>query len=193
MATYKQVIKELIRFKKTFDILAPKISRKLLGETGEFYVLHELTKRGYRSEDIEHKGGQSGYDIYLKSKDRRIEVKTSFLKEERIYSRDSTTRYYGWTIKKRNRRRKPCFDILIGIAMDDKFKKPKFYVFTYKEAFKVDDVRIGRFANVQKKIHLFENRKTYNLALNSNPKLVTRYERYVNKNRLQFFNKWSKI
>lgn len=85
------------------------------------------------------------------------------------------------------------FDIMIGVALDDTFTKPKFYVFTHKEALLVDDVNIGRFKNVQKKIHLFKNLKSYKEAVKSKPALVTKFERYINEHQSEFLDKWNKI
>ena len=85
------------------------------------------------------------------------------------------------------------FDFLVGVALEESFTKPKFYIFTHKEAFSVGDVDIGRFYNVQKKIHLFKNIKAMEKAIKAKPKYVTSYERYINKNRKKFLNKWDKM
>ena len=82
---------------------------------------------------------------------------------------------------------------MVGVTIDETFKKPKFYIFTYEEAFLVDDVHMKRFPNVQKKIHLFENKEAYRKAKESKPEYVTNYERYINENYREFLNKWSKI
>jgi len=189
MNTYIKAIKEIIKFKKTFDKIDPKIPRKLVGEIGEFYVLQELYKRGFKN--VKHKGGQSGYDIYLEDNSKRIEVRTSLLKNEGLYPKK--IQFYGWRVKDRNQKKKVKFDVMIGVALDDTFRYPKFYIFTHKEAFSIEDVNIGRFRSVQKKIHLFENRKTYKEAIRAKPNLVTKYERYINKHPDRFRNKWSKI
>ena len=82
---------------------------------------------------------------------------------------------------------------MVGVALDDTFTRPKFYIFTHKEAFSVDDVDIGRFKNVQKKIHLFKNLGIYKEAMESKPSLITKYEKHINKHREEFLNKWNKI
>jgi len=60
---YSKAISAILRFKQTFDKIDPKIPRKLVGEIGEFYALQKFKKMGLQPE---HKGGQGGYDIYLK-------------------------------------------------------------------------------------------------------------------------------
>lgn len=42
MKNYKKAIKTIIKFKKAFDDIDPKVPRKLVGEIGEFYALQKL-------------------------------------------------------------------------------------------------------------------------------------------------------
>jgi len=186
---YKKAIRTILDFKKAFDKIDPKIPRKLVGEIGEFYVLKALQERSFSSE---HRGGQGGYDIYLKKIDKRVEVRTSLLKNEGVYP-DKTILFWGWRIENRNQKKTKKFDYLIGVAIDDKFVNPKFYIFDYKQAFSAGDVRIGRFRNVKKKIHLFENKRSYRKAVKLKPDLITSFEREVNLNPSKFLNKWNKI
>ncbi|MCX5709679.1 MAG: hypothetical protein NT088_02995 [Candidatus Omnitrophica bacterium] len=189
MSTYKRAIKEIIRFKSTFDALGnSRVARKLVGDIGEYYVLRELEKRGFSPDP---KGGQAGYDIYLPNNDIRIEVRTSLLKNEGLFPKE--VQFYGWRVKNRGQKTDDKFDFLVGIALDNSFKKPKFYIFTHKEAFKVRDVNIGRFRNIQKKIAIFENAKAMKEAIKAKSKEVTPYEKYINRNQGQFLNKWGKI
>ena len=177
-----------MNFKKNIEKFYPKIPNKLVGEIGELYVLRELEKRGY---SLEHKGGQSGFDILIKNLEKKVEVRTSLLKNEGTYPKQ--VQFYGWRVKNRNQKKERKFDIMIGVALDKTFTEPKFYIFTYKEAFSVGDVNIGRFKNVQKKIHLFENQRAYKKAVKSKPALVTKFERYVNTHQSEFLDKWNKI
>ncbi len=187
---YKKAIEEIIRFKEAFDSIEPnsKIPRKLVGEVGEFYVLNKLKKLGLK---LSHKGGQAGYDILIENNGKKVEVRTSLLKNERLYPEG--IKFFGWRVKNRNQKKDKKFDIMIGVALDDTFKKPNFYIFTYQEASLVKDVDIGRFKNVQKKIHLFKTEKVYREALKVKPELVTNYERYINEHQSEFLNKWEKI
>lgn len=187
--TYTKAIQEIIHFKKSFDKIDPKIPKKLVGEIGEFYALQKLEKLGLRPE---HKGGQGGYDIYLQEINKRIEVRTSLWKNEGVYP-DKTIRFWGWRVENRNQKKDKKFDYLIGVGLNDDFSKPRFYIFTYKEAFSVGDTTIGRFNNIKKKIHLFENKKAYHKALKLKPKLVTPFERQINRLPSHFLNKWGKI
>jgi len=186
---YTKAIKAIIHFKKVFDRIDPKTPKKLVGEIGEFYVLKELKRLGF---EPEHRGGQGGYDIYLKKLDKKIEVRTSLPKNEGVYP-DEKILFWGWRVENRNQKKVQKFDYLIGVVLDNNFVKPNFYIFTHKETFRVGDTMIGRFRNIKKKIHLFENKKAYSKALKLKPKLVTSFERRINKFPSLFLNKWEKI
>ena len=191
MHSYRKAIQEIIRFKNAFDKIdkpGSRVSRKLVGDIGEYYVLQELEKRGFT---VNGRGGQAGHDIYLPNEDIRIEVKTSLLKNEGLYPEGIN--FYGWRVKNRDQKKDNKFDFLVGISLDDSFTKPKFYIFTRKEAFKVGDVKLGRFNGIQKKITIFENIKAMKNAVKAKPKYVTEYEKYINKNQTKFLNKWGKI
>jgi hypothetical protein len=185
---YQNAIDCIIRFKKSIDKFDPKIPNKLVGDIGEFYALCELQRKGF---SVIHKGGQAGFDIYLNNLNKRIEVRTSLLKNEGVYPKEIL--FYGWRVKNRNQKKEKKFDILIAVGLDDTFTKPRFYLFTYKEAFSVGDVNIGRFKNVQKKIHVFKNENLYKAALKSKPALVTKFERYINQHQSEFLNNWKKL
>lgn len=186
---YTKAIKTIIDFKKVFDKINPKTPKKLVGEIGEFYVLKELERLGFGPE---HKGGQGGYDIYLKKLNKRIEVRTSLPKNEGVYP-DEKIRFWGWRVENRNQKKIEKFDYLVGVALDDNFEKPKFYIFSYKEAFRVGDTIEGRFKNIKKKIHLFKNKRMYFKALKLKPRLITPFERQINNRPSLFLNKWNKI
>ncbi len=187
-SNYQKAIKCIIQFKRNIEKFDPKIPNKLVGVIGEFYVLYELEKRGF---SVKHKGGMAGFDILIENSDKRIEVRTSLLKNEGLYPQN--VYFYGWRVKDRNQKKEDKFDIMVGVALDDTFTRPKFYIFTHKEAFSVDDVDIGRFKNVQKKIHLFKNLGICKKAIESKPSLITKYEKHINKHREEFLNKWNKI
>lgn len=191
MQKYLKAIKEIIRFKNAFDKIdesSLKVTRKLIGVLGEYYVLHELDKSRI---SFRHKGGSAGCDIVL-ANNVRIEVRTSLLKNEGLYPKGIN--FFGWRVKNKKQKKQRKFDFMIGVALDDTFKIPKFYIFTYDEACKVGDVEnLGMFRNVQKKIHLFEDIKAMNNAIKSEPQFVTDYEIYINKHKDEFINKWSKM
>jgi hypothetical protein len=189
MKTYKKAIEEILRFKEAFDSIDPKIPTRLVGELGEFYVLDRLEESGFKK--LRHKGGQAGFDVYIEDNGKRIEVRTSLLKNEGLYP--EIVQFFGWRVKNRNQKKEGKFDIMIGVALDETFKEPKFYIFTHEEAFSVQDVEIGRFKNVQKKIHLFESEEAYKEAIKSKPELVTKYEIYINEHQSEFLNRWDKI
>lgn len=189
LKTYTRAVKEIISFKKVFDKIDSKIPRKLVGELGEFYALQKLGKLRFQPE---HKGGQGSYDIYLRGINKRIEVRTSLWKNEGLYP-DKKIRFWGWRVENRNQKRSEKFNYLIGVGLSDDFSKPRFYIFTHKEAFRVGDTSIGRFKNIKKKIHLFESKPVYQKAIKLRPALVTPYERYINLNQSKFLGKWGKI
>ena len=186
---YTKAIKAIINFKKIFDSINPKTPRKLVGEVGEFYVLKELKRLRLQPE---HKGGAGGYDIHLKKLNKRVEVKTSLLKNDSGYP-DKKIKFWGWAVERWGQKRLHKFDYLIGVALDDNFVKPRFYIFTHKEAVRVGNVHHPQFTNVKKKIHLFENKKAYSKALKLKPKLVTPFERQINEFPSLFLDKWNKI
>lgn len=184
----KKAIKAIINFKKVFDKIEPKVPRKLAGDMGEFYVLRELENNGFK---CEHKGGYAGCDIYIPDVNKRIEVKTSLLKNEGIFNKGIN--FYGWKFQNKNQKRIEKFDILVCVALDDEFINPNFYIFTYQEAFSVEDVNIRRYPSIKKKICLFENKRALKEAIRTKPELVTKFEKYFNLNALRFRDKWAKI
>lgn len=192
MENYKKAIKIIVEFRKKFNNLDKdensKVPRKLVGEIGEFYALQKFKQLGF---EPKHKGGQGSYDIDLIKINKRIEVRTSLLKNEGVYPKEIY--FYGWRVQNKNQKNDKKFDYLVCIALDNNFIKPKFYVFTYKEAFKVGNVNMGRFRNVKKKIHLFKNKAIYKKALKSKKKLITLYEQKINNNPFLFKDKWKKI
>lgn len=188
ISQYRGIIQAFLSFKKSLEKVVPRIPRKMAGDLGEFYVMLAMKKIGH---NFDHKSGQSGCDIILNKPIKRIEVRTSLLKNEGLYP--TGINFYGWRVKDRGARKEDKFDILICVALDDTFKKPKFYIFTKKEAFSAGDVHIGRFPRVQKKIALYENMRAFKGAIKTRPKLVTKFERSFNLNSRVFLNRWDKL
>jgi len=181
---YSELIKEIIRFKAAVDKIATtRLPHKLLGELGEFYVIKKLQSLGFKN--IVHKGGHSQYDILLKEQGIKIEVRTSLLKNEGVYPKGID--FFGWRVKTKNQKDTKRFDILIGVALPDSFKRPKFYVFTNKETEKIDTVKGGRFSSITKKIHLFKNLEILKKAISA---AITKAPRRKRKNRL-YKHRWS--
>jgi hypothetical protein len=186
----KNLIKEILRFKQSVDkIDCSKLPNKLIGDLGEMYVIDKLFKLGYKN--IEPKGGHSRYDIYLHDTDKSIEVRTSLLKNENVYPKGID--FYGWAVKRKTQKTDNEFDILIGIALSRSFKRPKYYIFTRAETGKLGTVKGGRFNNITKKIHIFNNETTLKRAIKAKPYQVTRYERYINRNPDKFLDRWDKL
>lgn len=145
-------------------------------------------------DDIVQNKPASHCDIYLKTSKTRIEVRASLPKNEGIYPKKPyLIQFYGWTALKREEN-EPRYDILICVAIDkETFKNPKFYLFDVDDIKQLGEVELKRFKNVKKKIHLFIDEKSYKNAKLTKPKLVTKYERYINENPNKFLNKWDKI
>jgi hypothetical protein len=187
---YNKLIAEIIKFKEAVeDIDNTRLPHKLVGELGEFYVIKKLQSMGFSK--IVHKGGHSRYDILLGNENLRIEVRTSLLKNEGIYPKGIN--FFGWKIKTKGQKDEQPFDILIGVALPESFKKPTFYIFTHQETEKLDTISGGRFSNIKTKIHLFKDTETLMNALKAKPALVTKFERYINKYPEKFINRWDKI
>jgi len=185
-----KLIKEILHFKQSVDkIDYSKLPNKLMGDLGEMYVIDKLFRLGYKN--IEPKGGHSRYDIYLHDTDKRIEVRTSLLKNENVYPKGID--FYGWAVERTTQKIDDKFDILIGIALPQSFNRPKYYIFTREETKKLGTVTGGRFSNVSKKIHLFKNENNLKQAIETKPKQVTSYERYINRNPDKFLNRWDKL
>lgn len=187
-ANYQKAIRAILMFKSNIDTIDPRVPRKIAGDLGEFYVLGELEKRGFKTE---HKGGHAGCDIYIPEINKRVEVRTSLLKNEGIY--DKSINFFGWRIQSWGQKKVNKFDILVCVALDETFVKPKFYILTCKEALDVDDVHIPRYPNIKKKICLYENLNAFNAAIKTKPTLVTRSERIFNRSAHKFLDRWDKI
>lgn len=185
---YKKGIALIKKFKSDFESTGLK-SPGLLGFIGELYVLQKLDELGYNPH---HKGGQGGYDIYIEKIDKRVEVKTSILKNEGEYD-DKSIKFWGWAVERRGQKRSKKFDYFVCVALDDHYSNPKFYIFTYKEAFSVKNVRVPRYTNIKKKIHIFKDILTFRKACLRDPKMVTPFERTINQNQTLFRNQWKKI
>ena len=196
---YKKLTNLIVQFKQEFQKVLSgvdvpdslrKVPDKLAGTIGELLVIQELSKRGLG--DLEYKSGQSSYDLFARGVNKKIEVRTSLLKNEGLYPKGID--FYGWRVKDRSQRTEKKFDILVCVALPKNFRKPKYYIFTHLEAFKVGDVQIGRFPNVQKKINIFKDQKAFEKAVRSKKRsFVTRYERHINRNIRRFRNAWDKL
>lgn len=187
MVNFDKAINGIIEFKKTFDGIDPKIPKKLLSNLGEYYVSRELEKQGF---SVEQKGVQAGYDIFIQNIGKRVEVRTSLLKNEGLYPKGIM--FYGWRVLEHNQKENK-FDYLIGVAMDDGYEQPKFYIFTQKEALSVEDIEIKRFNKIKKKIHLFQNLDDLERAKETRPQIISEREVYINKNQNSFLDRWDKI
>ena len=190
---YDRAIDTIISFKNQFETLdieqkkKEKVPKKLVSELGEFYVICQLLQR---FNDVEPKGGQAPYDI--KVGDKRIEVKTSLLKNEGLY--DKQVQFWGWTVQRADQKNNNKFDYLIGVALDSTWKKPTFYIFTFEEAFtKNSDINMKRYPSIRKKIHIFQNEQDLNNTKKKCPLEITDLECKIISNPFDYANQWNKI
>jgi hypothetical protein len=190
---YDRAIDTIISFKSQFEILdiepkkKEKVPKKLVSELGEFYVIRQLMQR---FNDVEPKGGQAPYDIRVG--DKRIEVKTSLLKNDGLY--DKQIQFWGWTVQRAGLKDKNKFDYLIGVALNQTWNKPAFYIFTFEEAFtKNPDIKIKRYPSIRKKIHIFQNERDLSIAKKASPLEVTDLECNIISNPFDYADQWNKI
>lgn len=186
----RRLIKEAIHFRRlTLSMGAEGLSKPLLGKVGEYYVFLELMKRDVMA--IE-KSGHSRYDLYLPktvgSEGIRVEVRTSLPKNEGIYPKDIW--FYGWRVETHREKTPLPFDVMICVTLKKDFSEPQFYLFTKKELLQLSKVKIGRFPNVRRKIHLFPDEHTLKKAIAAKPDIVTWFERRINKKRGKYLNRW---
>lgn len=192
---YDSVIGLITSFKENIERLEiepekmEKIPKKLVGDLGEFYVLKELCAR---FDEVKPKGGQGSFDICVGQYKKRIEVKTSTLKNDGLY--DKKMKLWGWTVSRVNQKKEQKFDFLIGVALDDKWKTPVFYVFDYYEAYlKNSNVTLKHFSSIQKKIHIFQNENDLKTAQSLSSSQITDQEVYINLHNSEFIERWDKI
>ncbi|MDE4907163.1 hypothetical protein L0665_00780 [Methanogenium marinum] len=192
---YDTVIELIISFKENIersDIESgkkEKIPKKLVADLGEFYCLKELSNR---FKEVQPKGGQGSYDICVGEHNKRIEVKTSTLKNDGFY--DKNVDFWGWTVSRQGQKKEHKFDILIGVALDDSWRRPEYYIFNYEEAFiNNSNVELKRFKSIQKKIHIFQDENDLTVAQSVSPDGITENEGYFNRHKSEFLNGWDKI
>jgi len=181
---YHEAYNAIRKLKETFTCVGERFPPFLVGLCGELLVKMKLAEKGI---SFKSKGGQGGYDIRLEN-GKKIEVRSSLLKNEGLYPKD--VRFFGWRIKKRGK--EVGFDYLLCVAFDDDLANPKIYLFTKEEALKAGDVEIPRFKGVQKKLHLFRSHQEMEKAVRYNPRIVSNWEVEVNKlkHEFEFEKRW---
>jgi hypothetical protein len=187
---FSRHIAAIVDFKKKFNFGCAedeRVPRKLVGNLGEYYVADALLKNGF---EVEMKSGQSGYSL-LVAKKIRIEVKTSFFKDEGKYQ--DGIKCFGWRIQTKDQKNADKFDFLVGIALDDAFEKPEFYVFSKAETANLQEVKLKRFTNILKKIDVFASAVEMEKVLLTDREAVSEYEAYINRHKEFFLNRWDKI
>jgi len=181
---YYKAYKAIIELKKAFACVGERVPPFLVGLCGELLVKMELAGKGV---SFKSKGGQGGFDIMLEN-GKKVEVRSSLLKNEGLYPED--VKFHGWRIKQKGK--ELSFDYLVCVAFDDDLANPKIYLFTKEEVLKAEDVEIPRFKSAQKKLHLFRSLQEMEKAVKHNPRIVSKWEIEVNKNKhkYEFEKRW---
>ncbi len=188
MDRYQATYEAVRRLYESLMSLKEKQPTYLIGLAGELLVKTHLTESRI---PFEAKGGQAGYDILLRDREskNRIEVRSSTLKNEGLYS--EKIMFYGWRLQNWNE--EIGYDYLVCVAFDDALSNPRFYLFRRDEVEKANDVWIGRFGKVRKKLHLFRTLDEMEKAVAEKPELVTQWERTVNQEQKEYENCWKTL
>lgn len=150
-------MKKLNNFEKTIGLLK-KIIRDgnckhmnlstIKGYLGELVVKSKLEKEGC---NVFQRGNQSGYDLEFEN--IKIDVKTSFLKEET----PGFPSYWGWALKHVSKKRKISCTHFVCVALDQNYKENAFYIIK-KNDINYFPAGSKRFKGVQKRFGVFPGR-----------------------------------
>jgi hypothetical protein len=198
------VIDAILDFKEKVYPVDKRASKELMFLLGEYYVLQKLCPT---YPNAEHKGGQVHCDIIIENPHIEIEVKTSTLKnDKRIFKGEISI--WGWTVeteKQQNKRisdkeSKPRFNYVVCVALDQTWRFPKYYVFSWKEAIiNNNDVIKRAHANIKKRIHIFQNPADYKVAqditknLDNKSNEITELDEKISKDELHYLERWDRI
>lgn len=189
----KRLIKEAVSFRRlTLSMGAEGLSKPLLGKLGEYYVFLELMKYGVQT--IE-KSGHSRYDFLLPKvigrEEMHVEVRTSLPKNEGIYPKSIW--FHGWRVETVREKHPLPFDIMICVALKKDFSEPQFYLFKKKELMQLQEVKISRYKNVKRKIHLFPDKNMLKKATIAKPEVISWFERHINNKRQKYQSRWGLV
>jgi len=166
-----------------------KIPTLFVGIAGEFLVMAKLAQRKL---PFEIKGGQAGHDFELNGK--KLEVRTSRLKDEGFFSKGKNIRNFGWKLKGKGKDIK--FDYVVCVALNETdVKNSKCYVLTKNEVEEAPPVKLPRFKKVEKRLWIFLDLQTMKKAKIDRPKYVSSWEENINLNRDKFLldNRWKTL
>lgn len=91
---------------------------------------------------------------------------------------------------------KEIFDFFVCVSLDDSWKKPKFYIFSYDEINSIEYHNKNikwQFRTVKKALKIFESPEIMDKAFDIRPELFVNKEREINKNLSMYENAWNKI
>lgn len=142
---------------------------KLISVYGEFLVIKKLLEN---RKEVKYNGAQADIDLELIQNNIKIEVKTSTIKNKMFHN--------GYAKKQKGK-----FDyiILVGINSEETNSKERFFIFSKKEANKLEKhVHWGKLVYM---IYIF--------LRNKNKEGFKDYTYYINNNLNLFENNWKKI
>jgi len=185
---YARIARKAVQLGNCIKQVKGRFPTFLTGLTGEYLVMAWLMKKGLK---FHPKGGQAGYDLELQG-GIKIEVRTSLLKDEGIFSKEKKILNYGWRLKEKGRDVK--FDYVICVALDERnVENSKCYVLTKSEVEKAPSIEVGRFKKVEKRLWIYRDLQTMNEAKRDKPKYVPKWEENININKDKYLleNRWS--
>lgn len=189
---YERIANKAVRLGK--DIKEAKglhsLPTFLVGLAGEYLIMQKLTEKGLK---VHPKGGQGGYDLEL-SGGTKIEVRTSLLKDEGVFTKEKKIRNYGWRLKDRNK--DINFDFILCVELDQgNISASKCYVLTAKEVERAPPITVPRFKKVEKRLWIYRDLQTMKKAKRDKPEYVPPWEENINqnKNQYEFENRWKML
>jgi DNA polymerase/3'-5' exonuclease PolX len=125
----------------------------------------------------------------------KIEVRTSLLKDEGIFSKEKKILNYGWRLKDKNKDIK--FDYMVCVALDIErdIENSKCFVLTQQEVAEAPSIEISRFSKVEKRLWIFQDLDVMNEAKKDSPQYIHQWEENINRNKDQYLleTRWKKL
>lgn len=197
------LLKDILRLKNDLEAQNMKLPPGLAGMYGEILAYKKLRQVfGGRGFTVTYFSGQKGADIQLIKGGKRIniEVKSSRLKEE------APGIVYGFAINIKGCRHHPraifshpkrgkikgdfCyFDYILAVAIPDNFEKARFYLFPRD----LIQAREKSLRNKSKRFSSGSHRLIFVEKERVNNQELTKFDRYLSKNRKKFENAWNLI
>jgi hypothetical protein len=175
---YLRIAQKTVQLGNEIEQAKGRFPTFLVGTAGEYLVMSWLKEKKVK---FKPKGGQAGYDLELQG-GARIEVRTSLLKDEGLFSKEERIRNYGWRLKDKGKEMK--FDYVFCVALDKKkLDNSRCYVLTKDEAEKAPSLEFKRFKKVEKRLWIYVDLATMKKAKIDKPEYVPKWEEEINRNK----------